>query len=92
VQEDSNLYYGVASLFKEKAAVEGTPPSAGSGLAAFSNDGWNFFQHTSSVIFLSLFVFCILFFHSVPECYFKDFRVPPASTDVAITPLPTDST
>jgi hypothetical protein len=74
VQEDRNLYYAVASSFKEKDSVEGTLPSAGSGLAAFSNDGLNFFQNTSLVIFLSLFVFCILLCHSAPEYYFKDLK------------------
>jgi hypothetical protein len=68
VQEDSrNSYYAVASSFKEKAREKGTPPSAVSGFAAFSSDGRNSFYNASSVIFLSMFVFCILlfFFHSV---------------------------
>jgi len=76
VQEDNrNSIILIALSFKEKAAVEGTPPSAVSGLAAFSNDGLNFFffQNTSSVIFLFLFVFCTLFFHSV-QFYFKDLK------------------
>ena len=63
MQEGSrNSYYALTSSFKEKAPVEGTPPSAVSGLAAFSSDGLNFFQNSISVFFLSLFVFCTSFF------------------------------
>jgi hypothetical protein len=74
VQENRNLYYAVALSFKKKDSVEGTPPSAGSGLAAISKNGLNFFQNPSSVIFLSLFVFCVLLCHSAPEYYFKDLK------------------
>jgi hypothetical protein len=55
VQEDSrNSYYVLASSFKEKAPVEGDPPSAVPGLAAFSSEAGFFLQNSSSVIFLSL--------------------------------------
>jgi hypothetical protein len=72
VQEDSrNSYYALASSFKEKAPGEGTPPFAVSGLVAFSSDGLNFFQNSSSVIFPSLIVFCTLFFFSFGTMLFQ---------------------
>jgi hypothetical protein len=56
-----NSYYALASLFKEKAPVEGTPSSAVSGFAAFSNDAFNFFSKYK----FSYFPFSVRFLHII---------------------------
>jgi hypothetical protein len=80
VQEDnSTSHYALASLFTEKAPVEGTPPSAVSGLAAFSNDAlifffkYEFIYFPFSVRFLHIiFLFGTMLFQRLKNDLFSD--------------------